>query len=87
MDRLNRIIGSWGVQQPERASRFLGSHIEFDSGDDGHWEGSVHHLAGYLTDEGRLRRFLSAFASCADALERCYDSSVAEMALWRSAPR
>lgn len=80
--KLNKLIASWGFQQPERGSRFLSSHIEFDSGDDGHWEGSVDHLAEYLINEGRLRRFLSAFGACSDAIGRSFECSVEEMALF-----
>lgn len=83
IDRLNGIIAGWGVERPELASRFLSSHIDFDSGDDGHWEGSVQMLAHYLVDERRLARFLGALAACTDALERSYAAAVDDMALWR----
>lgn len=83
IERLNGIVGSWGVARPDQATRFLTSHIDFDSGDDGHWEGSVQMLSRYLTDEQRLARFVGALSACTDALERCYGAAVEDMALWR----
>ncbi len=83
IDRLNGIIAGWGVERPELATRFLSSHIDFDSGDDGHWEGSVQMLAHYLVDEQRLARFIAVLAACTDALERSYAAAVDDMALWR----
>jgi thiaminase len=82
VDDLQAIIAGWGIEHPGQATQFVSSHISFDGGADGHWEGSAQLLAGYLTDEIKLRWFLAALAVCTEALERCYTAGVEEMALW-----
>ena len=82
VDHLQAIVASWGIADPCTATRFLSSHIDFDGGNDGHWEGSTRLLAAYLVDEPRLRWFLVALGACTEALERSYAAAVDEVALW-----
>jgi thiaminase len=82
VDDLQAIIACWGIEHPGQATQFVSSHINFDGGEDGHWEGSAKLLADYLTDEIKLRWFLAALAVCTEALEQCYTAGVEEMALW-----
>jgi thiaminase len=82
ISRLERLVASWGIQEPGRATRFFASHIDFDSGEDGHWEGAVRLLEKYLVDEKHLRDYLAAFQACGESLIRCYVASVEETTLW-----
>jgi len=82
LEHLQAIVADWGMEDPCQATRFLSSHINFDGGDDGHWEGSVRLLGEYLIDEPTLRWFLAALGVCTEALERCYAAGVDDMALW-----
>lgn len=82
LEHLQAIVADWGMADPCQATRFLSSHINFDGGDDGHWEGSVRLLGEYLIDEPTLRWFLAALGVCTEALERCYTAGVDDMALW-----
>jgi hypothetical protein len=82
LSRLERLVAGWGLQAPDRACRFFASHVGFDGGEDGHWEGSVRLLEKYLVDEKRLRDYLAAFQACGQSLLHCYVASVEEAALW-----
>jgi hypothetical protein len=87
MDKLNACVASWGVRDPHKATHFLGSHIEFDSGDDGHWQGNLDLLAQHLKTEQELRRFLSLLRVCVDATLRQWDSYVGDVELWSARPQ
>ncbi len=82
IDRLNALVGRWGVAAPASATRFLASHIDFDSGSDGHWEGSVKLLRRNILTEPQLARFLAALGACTDALERCYQQAMDDLSLF-----
>ena len=86
MDKLNACVASWGVKEPQKATYFLGSHIEFDSGDDGHWQGNLDLLAQHLRTEPELRRFLSLLRVCVDATLRQWDSYVSDVDLFSAQP-
>jgi hypothetical protein len=81
MDALHRNVARWGVSEPERVTRFYSSHIDYDGGDDGHWETTMAMLAQHLRSETALARFLSMLRVTTDAMLRCYDSWIDEMPL------
>lgn len=81
MEALHSCAARWGVEDPSRITRFYSSHIDFDGGEDGHWEATVKVLATYLTDETKLARFLSVLAATTHAMERCYDSWIDDIRL------
>ncbi|MEM6995938.1 MAG: hypothetical protein AAF721_35850 [Myxococcota bacterium] len=81
LDALHDNARGWGVDDPTRITRFYASHMDFDGGDDGHWEGTVKMLAAHLTDETKLARFLSVLAATTHAMERCYDSWIDDVRL------
>lgn len=74
LDALHETAAGWGVPEPSRVTRFYASHMDFDGGEDGHWEGTVKMLAAHITDERKLASFLSVLATTTHAMERCYDS-------------
>jgi len=81
MDALHANVAGWGVAEPERVTRFYSSHIDYDGGDDGHWEQTMAMLATHLRDETALARFVSMLRVTTDAMLRCYDSWIDEMPL------
>ena len=87
MDKINALVGSCGVKEPQKATHFLGSHIEFDGGDDGHWQGNLTLLAKYLRTEPQLRRFLALLRVSVDAVLRQWDSYVSDVELWCARPQ
>ncbi|MDY7233167.1 hypothetical protein [Hyalangium rubrum] len=87
VEKLQALVGSWGVKEPQKAMRFISSHIEFDGGDDGHWQGNLMMLSHYLRTELQLRRFLSLLHVSVDAVLRQYDSYVGDVALWSARPQ
>jgi hypothetical protein len=74
-------VRRWGVPDPQRVTRFYSSHIEFDGGDDGHWESTMKTLAQYVRTETELARFLSMLRVTTDAMVRCYASWIEDLAL------
>lgn len=81
MDALHRNVARWGVAEPERVTRFYSSHIDYDGGDDGHWETTMAMLAQHLDSETALARFVAMLRVTTDAMLRCYDGWIAEMPL------
>ncbi len=81
LDALHEVARGWGVSEPNRVTRFYSSHMDYDGGDDGHWEQTVAVLSTYLTDETKLSRFLSVLAATTVAMERCYDSWIDDIQL------
>ncbi len=81
LDALHEVARGWGVSDPTRVTRFYSSHMDYDGGDDGHWESTVAMLSTYLTDETKLSRFLSVLAATTHAMEQCYDSWIADIQL------
>ncbi len=79
---LNLLIADWGIDKPEKASRFLSSHIDFDAGDDGHFEGTMRMLGEHLTNERILRRFVSALHAQMASFLKIYELAMQETAIW-----
>lgn len=82
MDALHRNLARWGVDEPEKATRFFSSHIEFDGGDDGHFAGTVKVLEKYVQDESRLQQFLSFLGAATEALEGSYETWQSDLRLF-----
>ncbi|WP_224368519.1 hypothetical protein [Hyalangium versicolor] len=87
MEKLNGCVASWGVKEPQKATHFLGSHIEFDGGDDGHWQGNLDLLAQHLKTEQEMRRFLSMLRVSVDATLKQWDSYVSDVDLFSALPQ
>lgn len=81
---LRKLVASWGVPNPERATAFLTSHQHADGGDDGHWQMTIEMLNGYLVDEATQRRFLCTLRTAADCIERSFNSNIEELPLFFS---
>jgi hypothetical protein len=87
VEKLNACVASWGIKDPAKATNFLSSHIEFDGGDDGHWQGSLDLLAEHLTSEQLLRRYLSLLRVSAEGTLRQWDSYVGDVELLSARPQ
>ncbi|WP_224240517.1 hypothetical protein [Hyalangium gracile] len=87
IERLNACVASWGIKDPHKATNFLSSHIEYDGGDDGHWQGNLDLLAQHLTSEQLLRRYLSLMRVSAEGTLRQWDSYVGDVELLSARPQ
>jgi hypothetical protein len=76
---LQGCLQSFGVEKPEKASRFFVSHMHTDGGDDGHWEMTVNFLGRCLKDEAKHQFFLRSMRSAMRGTQRLYDSFVEEI--------
>ena len=76
---LHRCIAGWGVEAPERCSKFLVSHIHTDGGGDGHWEMTVRFLTHCLREEAKHQFFVRSMRSAMRGTERLYGSFVSEL--------
>jgi hypothetical protein len=86
VEKIHTLMASWGVKEPKKATNFISSHIEFDGGDDGHWQGNLAMLANFLRTEPQLRRFLALLRVSVDAVLNQYDSYVGDVELWSARP-
>jgi hypothetical protein len=84
---LHRCIAGWGVEAPERCSKFLVSHIHTDGGGDGHWEMTVRFLSGCLREESKHQWFVRSMRSAMRGTERLYESFVSELPSFASGAR
>jgi len=82
LDALLRNVSAWGVDDPRRATQFLASHVDFDGGDDGHWENTLGVLRRALTEERRQREFLTLLELSTSAIAASFDANVAELSLF-----
>jgi len=76
---LTENIRAWGHDEPQRATRFLRSHVHFDGGDDGHFAQTCAIIARYLKHEGMHQRFLNVVQLAAEAFHRSYDAYVDDL--------
>lgn len=86
MDALHKAVRGWGVQNPRHVTGFLSSHINYDGGEDGHWETSRKILGRYIRSDQMLQRFTNLVHLAMNAFERSYTSYVQEQRLWSAAP-
>jgi hypothetical protein len=86
VDDLRRTAKSWGIDNPKQVTAFLASHIDFDGGQDGHWEQSRRMLHRYLRTEGELARFLGVVRLCQDAFNRSYAGYFDDLAVFGVTP-
>jgi hypothetical protein len=82
VEDLNACVASWGVADPQRATRFLTSHMSTDGGDDGHFLMSLETLPRWIHDESRLALFLTTNASSRRAIEGVWSTCIADTAIW-----
>ena len=75
-------IRAWGHNEPQRATRFLRSHVHFDGADDGHWAQTCAIIARYLRDEGTHQRFLAVVQLAAEAFHHSYDAYVDDLSVF-----
>ncbi len=87
IDKLHQTIGSWGIEKPEEAARFLTSHIRTDGGEDGHWLAVVSILKKALKDEHYQQQFLSVLTAAMNGFERGFNMNVTDMKLWNAMPK
>lgn len=76
---------SWGIENPKQVTAFLCSHIEFDGGDDGHWDQTRRMLGEYLRTEEQFARFMNVVKICANAFDRSYSAYVDDLAIFSAA--
>ena len=81
-DGLAQLVGVGGLEEVRRRHE-----IEFDGGDDGHWQGNLTLLSKYLRSEVQLRRFLALLRVSVDATLRQWDSYVGDVELWSARPQ
>lgn len=86
MSALDRTIRGWGIDNPRHVTGFLSSHIHYDGGDDGHWEGTRQILGRYIESDQMLQKFLNLVHLAMNAFERSYSSYVTEQRLWGAQP-
>ncbi|HET8932191.1 MAG TPA: hypothetical protein VFN67_02070 [Polyangiales bacterium] len=82
VQRLEQHIQGWGFAEPQRATRFFSSHIEYDGGEDGHLQGSMQMLSAHLRCERELRRYLAAMHGLGECFVRIYTESMCETDAW-----
>jgi thiaminase len=80
------LVKSWGVENPKHATTFFASHIEYDGGQDGHWEHSHRILGSYLRTDYDLQRFLNVLRLAMYAFDRSYTSFVEDLAMFAATP-
>jgi len=82
MGALTDNIRAWGLDEPQRATRFLRSHVNIDGGDDGHFARTCTIIAQYLRDETTHQRFLAVVQLAAEAFHRSYDAYVDDLSVF-----
>lgn len=87
LDDLRRTAKSWGIENPKQVTAFLASHVEFDGGDDGHWEQSRQMLDRFLRTEEQFALFMNVMRICQNAFDRSYSGYVDELAIFSASPR
>lgn len=86
VEHLYRVISSWGVSEPEKAAKFISSHINFDGGEDGHWLGVVSMMQKYILTETRLQQFLCIMQTAMNGIERGFNATIDNLKLWEEYP-
>ncbi|CAM2063837.1 hypothetical protein SCOR_00640 [Sulfidibacter corallicola] len=82
MEGLHRAIANWGVDQPKKACRFLASHIQFDGGDDGHFQMVADTIRKFIDHESKLQQFLKVLRAAMKTFERGFNANIDDMHLW-----
>jgi hypothetical protein len=75
-------IRAWGHDEPQRATRFLRSHVHLDGGDDGHFARTCAVIAQHVRDETIHQRFLTVVQLAAEAFHRSYDAYVDDLSVF-----
>jgi hypothetical protein len=74
---------NWGVQNPKLVTKFLASHINYDGGDDGHWEQTRVILSQFLIDNTQIQRFLNMAHLTMNSFERSYNAYVEDLEIFQ----
>ncbi len=82
IEHLYNNIKKWGIKNPKKASTFLTSHINFDGGEDGHWQQVVNMLKEFINTETLLQQFLCTYTTAINGFERGFNSNVDDLRLW-----
>jgi len=85
-DALHTVVKSWGISNPRRATMFLASHIDYDGGDDGHWETMRAIMGRYLADDAHLQRFLNVARLAMNSFSLSYSSYIEDLAVFTAHP-
>jgi hypothetical protein len=83
---LEKAARGWGIVNPKQVTSFLASHIHFDGGDDGHWEGTRKILCRYLDSDHKLQKFINLVHLAMNAFEHSYASYIHEQRLFGAVP-
>jgi hypothetical protein len=83
---LRATANSWGVEDAKKCTVFWTSHLEFDGGDDGHYEQSRAVLRHCLATDSDLHRFLNATRLAMQAIVVGYTSYEEDLAIFRATP-
>ncbi len=73
---LQESVEKWGLDNPDKATRFVRSHTVFDSGEDGHWGLCLNQLSEFITTESQMREFRSTLVAAMKAIQGIFDSVV-----------
>lgn len=82
IEALEKCAYNWGTKNPKLVTKFFASHINFDGGTDGHWEGIFNILPQFLTSDKELQRFLNLARLCMNAFERNYTSYIEDLSIF-----
>jgi hypothetical protein len=82
IDALEANAKNWGIQNPKLVTKFLASHINYDGGDDGHWEQTRAILSQFLTDNTQIQRFLNMAHLSMNSFERSYNAYVEDLEIF-----
>lgn len=82
IDALEATAQGWGVQNPKLVTKFLSSHINYDGGDDGHWEQTREILSQFLIDNTQIQSFLNAMHLAMNSFERSYNAYIEDLAIF-----
>jgi hypothetical protein len=82
IEALEATAQGWGVQNPKLVTKFLASHINYDGGDDGHWEQTRAILSQFLIDNTQIQRFLNTMHLAMNSFERSYNAYVEDLAIF-----
>lgn len=86
IEATRRLVKSWGIENPKQVTTFFASHVEYDGGDDGHWEQTRRVLDRYLTDDTILQKFLNVLRLSMNAFEASYTAYVEDLAIFSAKP-
>lgn len=79
LSNLSECVKSWGYEKPRKACTFIGSHVNTDGGDDGHWQASLKMIRKYLKTESDLQKFLVVSALVFDTVGASFENAISKV--------